>query len=78
MTRLPPLKAREVARGLIALGFEKVRQKGSHAIFHHKDCRRAPVPIHPSQEISPYFLSDILKQLDIAEDEFLLALNRKH
>jgi hypothetical protein len=29
MTRLPPLKAREVARGLIALGFEKVRQKGS-------------------------------------------------
>ncbi len=77
MTRLPPLKAREMAKGLISLGFEKVRQKGSHAIFHHNDCRRAPVPIHPSQEISPYFLSDILKQLDISEDEFLLALGRK-
>jgi predicted RNA binding protein YcfA (HicA-like mRNA interferase family) len=77
MNRLPPLKAREVAKGLIALGFEKVKQKGSHAIFHHKDCRRAPVPIHPSQEISSYFLSDILKQLDIPENESLLALGRK-
>jgi predicted RNA binding protein YcfA (HicA-like mRNA interferase family) len=77
MTKLPPLKSREVVKGLKALGFEKVRQKGSHAIFHHRDCRRAPVPIHPSQEISPYFLSDILKQLEIEEKEFLQALNRK-
>ena len=77
MTKLPPLKSREVVKGLKALGFEKVRQKGSHAIFHHQDCRRAPVPIHPSQEISPYFLSDILKQLEIEEKEFLQALSRK-
>ncbi|MBN1160536.1 MAG: type II toxin-antitoxin system HicA family toxin [Dehalococcoidales bacterium] len=52
-----------MVKGLKALGFKKVRQRGSHAIFHHKDCRRAPIPIHPSQEISPYFLSDILKHL---------------
>jgi predicted RNA binding protein YcfA (HicA-like mRNA interferase family) len=77
MTKLPPLKSREVVKGLKALGFKKVRQKGSHGIFHHQDCRRAPVPIHPSQEISAYFLSDILKQLQIAEDDFLLALRRK-
>jgi predicted RNA binding protein YcfA (HicA-like mRNA interferase family) len=77
MTKLPPLKSREVVKGLKALGFEKVRQKGSHAIFHNQECRRAPIPIHPSQEISPYFLSDILKQLEIEEKEFLQALNRK-
>ncbi len=77
MTKLPPLKSREVVKGLKALGFKKVRQKGSHAIFHHQDCRRAPVPVHPSQEISPYFLSDILKQLEIEEKEFLQALNLK-
>jgi hypothetical protein len=28
MTKLPPLKAGEVIRGLKKLGFEKVRQKG--------------------------------------------------
>jgi len=76
MTKLPPLKAREVARGLQALGFEKMRQKGGHAIFHHQDCRRAPIPIHPAKTISPYLLSDTLKQLKIDEDEFLRAIGR--
>ncbi len=77
MTRLPPLKAREVIKGLQALGFGKVRQKGGHAMFHHEDCRRAPVPVHPAKTISPYLLSDILKQLKIKEDEFLKALGQR-
>jgi predicted RNA binding protein YcfA (HicA-like mRNA interferase family) len=74
MTKLPSLKAREVIKGLQALGFEKVRQKGSHAIFHHRDCRRAPIPIHPTKTISRYLLSDILKQLEIDESDFLKAI----
>jgi predicted RNA binding protein YcfA (HicA-like mRNA interferase family) len=77
MTRLPPLKAREVIKGLQALGFEKIRQKGSHAIFHHRDCRRSPIPIHSAKTISPYLFSDILKQLEIEEDEFLQAVGRR-
>lgn len=77
MTKLPSLKAREVVKGLQIMGFEKVRQKGSHAIFHHPDCRRAPIPIHPAKTISPYFLSDILKQLRIDEEEFLRAIGRE-
>jgi predicted RNA binding protein YcfA (HicA-like mRNA interferase family) len=77
MTELPSLKAREVIKAFQALGFQKVRQKGSHAIFHHQDCRRAPLPIHPAKSISPYFLSDILKQLKVDEDEFLQALGRR-
>jgi predicted RNA binding protein YcfA (HicA-like mRNA interferase family) len=77
MTKLPALKAREVVRGLQRMGFERVRQKGSHAMFHHQDCRRAPIPIHPAKTISPYLLSDILKQLEISEDEFLQAIGRK-
>jgi len=77
MTRLSPHKAREVARGLRKMGFEKTRQKGSHAIFHHQDCRRTAIPIHPAKIISPYLLSDILKQLEIDEDEFLRAMGRR-
>lgn len=77
MTKLPPLKAREVVKGLRGLGFEQVRQKGSHAIFHHEDCRRAPIPIHPTKTISPYLLADILKQLKVEEEEFLRAMGRK-
>jgi predicted RNA binding protein YcfA (HicA-like mRNA interferase family) len=77
MTRLPPLKAKEVIKGLQALEFERIRQKSSHAIFHHEDCRRSPVPIHPAKTISPYLLSDILKQLEIEENEFLRAAGRR-
>jgi predicted RNA binding protein YcfA (HicA-like mRNA interferase family) len=77
MTRLPALKAREVVKGLQTLGFEKVRQKGSHALFHHQDCRRAPVPLHPAKTLSPYLLSDILKQLEIGEEVFLNAIGRR-
>ena len=77
MTRLPPLKVREVIKGLQALGFEKIRQRGSHAIFHHEDCRRALIPIHPAKTISPYFLSDILKHLEIEEAELLRAAGRR-
>ena len=70
MTKLPPMRAREVIKGFHAMGFEKLRQKGSHAIFHHQDCRRVPIPIHPTKTISPYFLSDILKRLEIDEKSF--------
>jgi len=77
MTKLPPLKARAIVGGLQALGFEKVRQKGSHAIFHHQDRRRASIPIHPAKTISPYLLSDILRQLKVDEDEFLRAIGRR-
>jgi predicted RNA binding protein YcfA (HicA-like mRNA interferase family) len=76
MIKLPPLKAREVLKGLQAIGFEKIRQKGSHAIFHHEDCRRTSIPVHPAKTISPYLLSDILKQLKIGEEEFLKALGK--
>ncbi len=77
MTRLPPLRTREVVSGLQALGFIRVRQTGSHALFHHQDGRRAPVPIHPTKSISPYLLSDILKHLEIEEEEFLKAAGRR-
>ncbi|MDP2920137.1 MAG: type II toxin-antitoxin system HicA family toxin [Dehalococcoidia bacterium] len=77
MTKLPILKPRKVVEVFIKLGFEKERQKGSHAIFHHPNCRRAPLSIHPSKTVDRYVLAHILKQLDVDEDEFLRALRRR-
>ena len=77
MTGLPPLKSRQVAQGLQALGFEKVRQKGSHPIFHHQAHRRAPLPAHPAKNNSRYLLADILKQLEIDEGDFLKAIGKR-
>jgi len=77
MNPLPPLRLREIIRGLNALGFDPVRQKGSHQTFHHSDCRRTAIPIHPTKQFSRYLLSDILKQLEIDEEEFVRAAKRK-
>ena len=77
MRRLPPLRTREVVKGLQSLGFERVRQKGSRAVFHHSDCRRAAVPMHPTKTFSPYLLTDILHQLEIDRAEFLKAAGRR-
>jgi predicted RNA binding protein YcfA (HicA-like mRNA interferase family) len=70
MTKLPSLKAKDVIKGLNKLGFIKVRQKGGHAIFHHSDCRRSPLPLHPTKDISPYLLSDILSNLELPKMSF--------
>ena len=78
MTDLPAFRVRVAVKGFKKLGFEKVRQKGSHAVFHHSDCRRAVLPVHPNEELSPYFLSDVLKQLVIKEEVFLKAIGHKH
>ncbi len=76
MTLLPPLRPREVITALETLGFERVRQHGSHAIFHHPDGRRATLPVHPTQEISRYLLADVLRHLQVEETVFLRVLHR--
>ena len=46
MSRLPVLSAREVIRILDQVGFETVRQRGSHVRLKHEDGRVVTVPVH--------------------------------
>jgi len=39
MPKLSPAKPEEIIRVLEKLGFRKIRQSGSHAVFHHPDGR---------------------------------------
>ncbi len=41
-----PAKASELAKVAQKLGFEKVRQKGSHARWKHPDGRSTTIPVH--------------------------------
>lgn len=66
--RLPTIKAREMIRILEKLGFSLIRQKGSHAFFHHPDGRNTSVPVH-SGDLSRYVLREILKQIEVSEEE---------
>jgi predicted RNA binding protein YcfA (HicA-like mRNA interferase family) len=69
--KLPVLRAREVISILRALGFEEVRQRGSHKQFRHADGRTTTVPVHGGRDISPALLRQIIKDVGVTPEEFL-------
>lgn len=65
-----PAKAKVIEKVAKRLGFEKVRQKGSHARWKHPDGRSTTIPIHDNAEIGGWLFQEILDQLGITEQEF--------
>lgn len=70
MPKLRPAKPDDVARILEKLGFTRIRQSGSHAVYHHADGRWATVPIHKGRDLGKGILRKILKDAKISTDEF--------
>lgn len=71
MEKLPRLTAIELSKILKKLGFEFIRQKGSHMFFKHSDGRVATIPNHPGEEIGKGLLNKIIKKdLQISREEF--------
>lgn len=73
MHRLTPLKPSEAIRILNHLGFERIRQKGSHIYFRHPDGRSTVVPFHKGEDLGKGILSEILKDIELSWDEFISA-----
>lgn len=74
MSTLPMLRAKQLVRILEQLGFELVRQKGSHARLRHPDGRA--VPVHPAQDIGRGLLRKILRDAEISSDDLQGLLNK--
>lgn len=71
MARLPLLSANELVKILQKMGFEKIRQEGSHIFMQHPDGRTTVVPNHPGEELDRGLLNKIIKKdLDISREEF--------
>ena len=73
MGNIPVLKPQEVIRILEALGFEVVRQKGSHVQLRNPDGRATTVPMHKGRDISPRLLRKVASDIHLSIDEFLRA-----
>jgi len=67
---VPEAKPTEFKRVARKLGFAFLRQKGSHERWAHPDGRATTIPNHPSATISGRLFYDILRQLQITEEEF--------
>ena len=76
MTRLPVLDAKTLEKVLLDLGFEKTRQKGSHAFYRHKDGRTTTIPHHSGRDLARPLLREILREIELAPEELLDELRK--
>ena len=70
MTRLVMLDYKTVDRLLKVLGFETVRQRGSHVFYRHADGRTTTVPNHTGRDISRPLLREILREIELSPNQF--------
>ncbi len=71
MSRLPVVKADQLVNALKKVGFEEVRQHGSHLRLKHSDGRVVTVPIHQGQDIGKGLLRKVLRDAELSVDELI-------
>lgn len=73
MVKLPRnLSGKTVLRVFRKLGFEVVRQRGSHVFLRHPDGRRLTIPVYDVIPVN--LLNWILAEAKITREEFLRLL----
>ena len=71
---LRPVPAKRIIKLLSKIGFEVVRQRGSHVIMKHPDGRVTVVPVHSGEDIGRGLLSRIIKDTRMTREQFLKLL----
>jgi predicted RNA binding protein YcfA (HicA-like mRNA interferase family) len=71
MPRLPRVSGADAVRALEHLGFEKVRQKGSHVVMR-RGAKGCVVPLHAELKVGT--LAGLLRQADVSSEDFIAAL----
>ena len=66
---MKPQSVKTVCKSLKELGFEFIRQKGSHLRFAHTDGRKTTVPSHSGEDIGPKLLNKIAKDIGVDKEE---------
>ena len=71
MPKLPRVSGAEALKALQKLGFEKVRQSGSHVIAR-RGAKGCVIPMHSELKIGT--LAGLLRQAEVSHEEFMAAL----
>lgn len=73
--KLPRVNTGRVERAIKRGGWFRVRQSGSHAIYHHPTkAGRVTLSIHPSDEVLPKTLAGIIKDAGLTVEELIKLL----
>lgn len=71
MAKMPQLSANELIKIFKKIGFEVVRQSGSHVFLRHSDGRTTVVPNHPAEKLDRGLLLKIIKKdIQISREDF--------
>jgi predicted RNA binding protein YcfA (HicA-like mRNA interferase family) len=70
VTGITVISAREMSKILRRLGFQRIRQRGSHAFFRHPDGRATVVPMHKGRDLPRGTIRNIVKDIDITVEEY--------
>lgn len=70
MPKLSPIRGVKLVKILTKLGFDKVRQKGSHVRLEHSDGRKTTVPIHSGELVGKGLLRKILRDVNLNPEDF--------
>jgi predicted RNA binding protein YcfA (HicA-like mRNA interferase family) len=76
MTRLPIVDFKTMEKVLLYLGFQAVRQKGSHVFYRHPDGRTTTVPNHPGRDLARPLVREILREIELSPEEFVEMLTK--
>jgi len=70
LSKLQIVDAKTMERLLLLLGFERVRQKGSHVFYRHPDGRTTTIPHHKGRVLARPLIKEILKEIEVTIDEY--------
>lgn len=70
MTKLRLINAKKLDKLLLSLGFESVRQKGSHVFYRHPDGRTTTVPHHSGRVLARPLIREILREIELTVDDY--------
>jgi predicted RNA binding protein YcfA (HicA-like mRNA interferase family) len=70
VSKLKLINAKTMEKLLLELGFEKIRQKGSHAFYRHEDGRTTTIPHHKARMLARPLIREILREIEITIDDY--------
>lgn len=74
--KLKPVEAEVVIKALAKIGFQPVRQRGSHLVMKHPDGRSTVIPLHPGEELGRGIQMEIMNDVGLSRKEFIKLLER--
>jgi len=68
--KLVPVYGKALCKIVERIGFEQIRQTGSHIRYAHPDGRKTTIPVHGNEQLGKGLMLEILKQIKITRDDF--------